>query len=162
MLDLEPAEVLGALDEVAEGLGSSSAGRTRRSKNPADMDLAEVYLATCIYVVYDAVTRRCTIANAGHLPPVLVEPGEDPLLLEVPRGVPLGVGSEPFEEVEVELPEGALLALYTDGLVESTRSTRAWTPSAPHWPARSGRWRTSATTSWPPSTPPTARTTSRC
>lgn len=119
MLDLEPAEVLGALDEVAEGLGSSSAGRTRRSKNPADVDLAEVYLATCIYVVYDAVTRRCTIANAGHLPPVVVEPGEDPLLLEVPRGVPLGVGGEPFEEVEVELAEGALLALYTDGLVES-------------------------------------------
>ena len=33
--------------------------------------------------------------------------------------MPLGVGGEPFEEVEVELPEGALLALYTDGLVES-------------------------------------------
>jgi anti-sigma regulatory factor (Ser/Thr protein kinase) len=33
--------------------------------------------------------------------------------------VPLGVGGEPFEEVEVELTEGALLALYTDGLVES-------------------------------------------
>ena len=30
-----------------------------------------------------------------------------------------GVGGEPFEEVEVELPEGSLLALYTDGLVES-------------------------------------------
>jgi len=36
-----------------------------------------------------------------------------------PRGVPLGVGGEPFEETEVELTEGALLALYTDGLVES-------------------------------------------
>ena len=119
MLDLEPAEVLTALDEVASGLGAPSAGRARRSKNPADADLAEVYLATCIYVVYDAVTRRCVIANAGHLPPVVVEPGETPLLLEVPRGIPLGVGGEPFEESEVQLPEGALLALYTDGLVES-------------------------------------------
>jgi anti-sigma regulatory factor (Ser/Thr protein kinase) len=70
-------------------------------------------------VVYDAVTRRCTIANAGHLPPVVVEPGESPLLLELPKGVPLGVGGEPFEEIEVELTDGALLALYTDGLVES-------------------------------------------
>jgi PAS domain S-box-containing protein len=119
MLDLEPAEVMSALDEVASGLGAPSAGRARRSKNPADADLAEVYLATCIYVVYDAVTRRCVIANAGHLPPVVVEPGETPLLLEVPRGIPLGVGGEPFEESEVQLPEGALLALYTDGLVES-------------------------------------------
>ncbi|CAM5286054.1 PAS domain-containing protein OS=Streptomyces fumanus OX=67302 GN=GCM10018772_48930 PE=4 SV=1 [Streptomyces fumanus] len=40
-------------------------------------------------------------------------------MLDVPPGLPLGVGGEPFEEVEVELPEGALLALYTDGLVES-------------------------------------------
>lgn len=121
MLDLEPGEVLSALDEVVSGLGAPTPGRTRRtaSKERGDSDLAEVYLATCVYVVYDAVTRRCTIANAGHLPPVVVEPGEQPLLLELPRGVPLGVGDEPFEESEVELPEGALLALYTDGLVES-------------------------------------------
>lgn len=33
--------------------------------------------------------------------------------------MPLGVGGEPFEEVEVELAENALLTLYTDGLVES-------------------------------------------
>ncbi|MBY8877073.1 SpoIIE family protein phosphatase [Actinacidiphila acidipaludis] len=119
MLDLEPAEVLAALDEVVGGLGAPRQGMARRSKDPGDADLAEVYLATCIYVVYDAVTRRCTIANAGHLPPVLVEPGESPLLLELPRGVPLGVGGEPFEEIEVQLADGALLALYTDGLVES-------------------------------------------
>lgn len=49
----------------------------------------------------------------------MVEPGEPALLLDVPPGMPLGVGGEPFEEVEVELKEGALLALYTDGLVES-------------------------------------------
>jgi PAS domain S-box-containing protein len=116
MLDLEPAEVLTALDEVVGGLGAP--GRTRRAKDQGD-DAAEVYLATCVYVVYDAVTRRCAIANAGHLPPVVVEPGETPMLLELPRGVPLGVGGEPFEEIEVELTDGALLALYTDGLVES-------------------------------------------
>ena len=119
MLDLEPAEVLTALDEVASGLGAPAAGRARRSKDPADADLGEVYLATCVYVVYDAVTRRCVIANAGHLPPVVVEADDDPMLLELPKGVPLGVGGEPFEETEVQLADGALLALYTDGLVES-------------------------------------------
>ncbi|GAA1903283.1 SpoIIE family protein phosphatase [Streptomyces durmitorensis] len=124
LLDLEPAEVLSALDEIARGLGDPSgtqqatrAARQTRSANGTD--LSEVYLATCVYAVYDAVTRRCTFANAGHLPPVLVEPDESPLMLDVPPGMPLGVGGEPFEEVEVELPEGALLALYTDGLVES-------------------------------------------
>ncbi|WEH15517.1 SpoIIE family protein phosphatase [Streptomyces sp. VNUA24] len=122
LLDLEPAEVLSALDEIARGLGTpgggQSASRTSASR-PSDKDLSEVYLATCVYAVYDSVTRRCTFANAGHLPPVLVEPGESALMLDVPPGMPLGVGGEPFEEVEVELPEGALLALYTDGLVES-------------------------------------------
>ncbi|MEU9503601.1 SpoIIE family protein phosphatase [Streptomyces sp. NPDC048196] len=141
LLDLEPAEVLSALDEIARGLGGSGDGRTkgpgprgrsgtagsagsaasaaesRRSARTAD--LSEVYLATCVYAVYDPVTRRATFANAGHLPPVLVEEGEDALLLDVPPGMPLGVGGEPFEEIEVELPDGALLALYTDGLVES-------------------------------------------
>ncbi|GGV66155.1 hypothetical protein GCM10010294_19350 [Streptomyces griseoloalbus] len=130
-LDLEPAEVLAQLDEIARGLGApggpsqafGSVGgvqqATRAARRPREADLSEVYLATCVYAVYDAVTRRCTFANAGHLPPVLVEPGEPALMLDVPPGMPLGVGGEPFEEVEVELAEGALLALYTDGLVES-------------------------------------------
>ncbi|MFE6894161.1 SpoIIE family protein phosphatase [Streptomyces sp. NPDC057694] len=123
LLDLEPAEVLSALDEIARGLGTpggvQQATRAARSANQGGEDLSEVYLATCVYAVYDAVTRRCTFANAGHLPPVLVEPGEGALMLDVPPGMPLGVGGEPFEEVEVELPDGGLLALYTDGLVES-------------------------------------------
>ncbi|MFG1671501.1 SpoIIE family protein phosphatase [Streptomyces sp. Y7] len=121
LLDLEPAEVLSALDEIARGLGAPGGVQqaTRAARRPREADLSEVYLATCVYAVYDSVTRRCTFANAGHLPPVLVEPGEAALMLDVPPGMPLGVGGEPFEEVEVELPEGALLALYTDGLVES-------------------------------------------
>ncbi|MFC5668934.1 SpoIIE family protein phosphatase [Streptomyces incanus] len=120
-LDLEPAEVLSQLDEIARGLGAPGGVQqaTRAARRPREADLSEIYLATCVYAVYDSVTRRCTFANAGHLPPVLVEPGESALMLDVPPGLPLGVGGEPFEEVEVELPEGALLALYTDGLVES-------------------------------------------
>ncbi|QHC25626.1 SpoIIE family protein phosphatase [Streptomyces sp. GS7] len=134
LLDLEPAEVLGALDEIARGLGGSGDGRSAAAargrsgaapggsgpgRPAATADLSEVYLATCVYAVYDPITRTCTFANAGHLPPVLVEEGEDALLLDVPPGMPLGVGGEPFEEIEVEVPDGALLALYTDGLVES-------------------------------------------
>lgn len=166
LLDLEPAEVLSALDEIARGLGAPGGVQqaTRSARRPREADLSEVYLATCVYAVYDSVTRRCTFANAGHLPPVLVEPGEDALMLDVPPGMPLGVGGEPFEEVEVELPEGALLALYTDGLVESRdhpldEGLQAFVgaltdPTLP--------WRTSATTSSTPSTPTTARTTSPC
>ncbi|MCX4746971.1 SpoIIE family protein phosphatase [Kitasatospora sp. NBC_01287] len=123
MLDLEPAEVLSSLDEIARGLGDPGplppghGGVGRR----VDEDAAEVYLATCVYAVYDAVTRRCTFANAGHLPPALLSPGEPARMLDVPPGLPLGVGGEPFEEVTLVLPDGALLGLYTDGLVESRK-----------------------------------------
>ena len=40
-------------------------------------------------------------------------------LLDLPAGPPLGLGGLPFEAAEVELPEGSLLALYTDGLIEA-------------------------------------------
>ncbi|MGW4204588.1 SpoIIE family protein phosphatase [Streptomyces sp. NPDC004726] len=155
LLDLEPAEVLSALDEIARGLGSPSGTQqaSRVAHKDREADLSEVYLATCVYAVYDPVTRRCTFANAGHLPPVLVDPGEEALLLDVPPGMPLGVGGEPFEEVEVELPEGALLALYTDGLVESRdhpldEGLRAFRTAltAPPRPARSLPSRLSPTT----------------
>ncbi|MBV9026321.1 MAG: SpoIIE family protein phosphatase [Streptomycetaceae bacterium] len=121
LLDMEPVEILTHLDEIARGLSDLSGGRPRRTKERDGSDLAEVYLATCVYAVYDPVMRRCTLANAGHLPPVIVQPGDPALMLDVPAGMPLGVGGEPFEEVEIDLPDGALLALYTDGLVESRR-----------------------------------------
>ncbi|WP_083976813.1 SpoIIE family protein phosphatase [Kitasatospora azatica] len=123
MLDLEPAEVLGALDDIARGLGDPGPGPLPGygRHGQVDEEAVEVYLATCVYAVYDAVTRRCTFANAGHLPPVLLSPDEPARMLDVPPGLPLGVGGEPFEEVELTLPDGALLGLYTDGLVESRK-----------------------------------------
>jgi anti-sigma regulatory factor (Ser/Thr protein kinase) len=49
----------------------------------------------------------------------VVRPDGTVELLDVPTGPPLGLGGLPFEATETELPEGSLLALYTDGLIES-------------------------------------------
>jgi serine phosphatase RsbU (regulator of sigma subunit) len=57
--------------------------------------------------------------QAGHLPPVLVLPDGSTEVLELPPGLPLGLGGGSFESATVGLPPGATLALYTDGLVES-------------------------------------------
>ncbi|WP_344343619.1 GAF domain-containing SpoIIE family protein phosphatase, partial [Kitasatospora putterlickiae] len=108
MLDLSPSAVLTALDDTVCAMAGDS---------PQD----EVYLATCLYAVYDAVTKHCMFANAGHLPPVLLSPGLSARMLDVPPNPPLGVGGEPFEEVELTLPGGAVLGLFTDGLVESRK-----------------------------------------
>ncbi|MFD5423455.1 SpoIIE family protein phosphatase [Streptomyces sp. NPDC127069] len=89
----------------------------------AELDAAAqdtgIELATCLYVVYDPRTGRARLANAGH-PPLLVRhpDGTVETLGDLP-GVPLGVGGVPFRSTRAELPDGAVLALYTDGLVEA-------------------------------------------
>jgi serine phosphatase RsbU (regulator of sigma subunit) len=61
----------------------------------------------------------CTVSRAGHPPPVVIMPGGKARLLDLPAGLPLGLGEESFEETVIMLPAGATLALYTDGLVEN-------------------------------------------
>lgn len=53
------------------------------------------------------------------MPPVVVSPHGEATLLDVPAGPPLGLGGLPAEATEVGLSEGTVLALCTDGLVES-------------------------------------------
>ncbi|MET8826992.1 SpoIIE family protein phosphatase [Streptomyces sp. NPDC004610] len=106
-LDLPPQEVLHHLDEQAQRLGTDR-------------------MATCLYAVYDPVSHRITIANAGHPPPVLLHLGGRAEVLRVPAGAPIGVGGVDFEAVELDAPAGGTLLLYTDGLVES-RLRDVWT-----------------------------------
>ncbi|MFJ5833713.1 SpoIIE family protein phosphatase [Streptomyces sp. NPDC093089] len=85
-------------------------------------DLAEPMIATFLSVMVDPATGHCRITRAGHPPPVAVLPDGSVRLLDVPPGLPLGVGGEAFTTTEVTLPRGSLLVLYTDGLVESRNS----------------------------------------
>ncbi|MFF3332456.1 SpoIIE family protein phosphatase [Streptomyces sp. NPDC002888] len=108
-LDLAPDELLGLLDELV--------GRIDQDEQD-EGGSAPITGATCLYAVYDPVSRRCTIARAGHPPPAVVRPDGGVTFLDVPPGPPLGVGGLPFETADVELEEGSRLVLYTDGLVE--------------------------------------------
>ncbi|MGW3633483.1 ATP-binding SpoIIE family protein phosphatase [Streptomyces sp. NPDC005122] len=121
-IDLPPDELLTHLDDIVIRLQSETAPTPSGSGEDAVAD-AEVgeFVATCLYMVYDPISRRCTAARAGHPPPAVVRPGEGARFLDLPAGPPLGVGGLPFETAEIHLPEGSLLALYTDGLVESPR-----------------------------------------
>ncbi|MFJ5731774.1 SpoIIE family protein phosphatase [Streptomyces paradoxus] len=108
-VDLPPDELLTHLDDLVNRLAGG--GDTMA---PLDGDIG----ATCLYAVYDPVSRHCTIARAGHPLPALVAPDGTVEFLDVPAGPPLGLGGLPFESTELELAEGSLLVLYTDGLVE--------------------------------------------
>lgn len=83
----------------------------------------ETHIATCVYAVYDPHRHACHIANAGHMPPVLIPHGRPPRLLELPAGTPLGVGHAQYSTTDVELRPGDRLVLYTDGLVETRHHT---------------------------------------
>ncbi|MFD8545356.1 SpoIIE family protein phosphatase [Streptomyces sp. NPDC059649] len=108
-LDLPPDELLGFLDELVNRIDDEAT---------AANDDATVAGATCLYAIYDPSSGRCTLARAGHLPPALVHPDGTVEYPDLPASPPLGVGGLPFESVELQLPAGSNLVLYTDGLVE--------------------------------------------
>src|SRR5262249_29285621 len=97
---LKPSSVLERLNRLAEQVLGTS-------------------FATVAYASLDTSTGVCRIASAGHPPPVVAFPDGRVELLEGARGLPLGTGIESsYHQETVKLPAGAILVLYTDGLVE--------------------------------------------
>jgi hypothetical protein len=114
-VDLAPDELLTRLDDLVIRLSVESGA----DAEPPTAEVAGDIGATCLYAVYDPVSRRCSMALAGHPPPAVVRPDGTAGFLDVPVGPPLGLGGLPFEPADVTLPEGSLLALYTDGLIHA-------------------------------------------
>jgi serine phosphatase RsbU (regulator of sigma subunit)/PAS domain-containing protein len=112
-MELFPDDLLAHLDDLVLRLSEAETG-----VEEARQSTAGFLGATCLYAVYDPVTRRCAMARAGHPPPVVVTPDGQVSFPEPPAGPPLGLGGMAFECAEIELPENSLLGLYTDGLIE--------------------------------------------
>ncbi|MFE3323830.1 SpoIIE family protein phosphatase [Streptomyces sp. NPDC059176] len=109
-------------------LSSSVRALARLDLSPVDLlhqlehalaDLAEPMLATFLYAVCDPTTGLCRIVRAGHPPPAVVTPDGTARILDLPPGVPLGIGGVDFITTDVTLAPRSLLVLYTDGLVEA-------------------------------------------
>jgi sigma-B regulation protein RsbU (phosphoserine phosphatase) len=75
---------------------------------------------TMVYAVFDPARRSLTFANAGHLPPLLVNAGKT-RFIETQMGLPLGVAPGAYSECVVALPEGSSVVLYSDGITEAAR-----------------------------------------
>ncbi|MFD3944910.1 SpoIIE family protein phosphatase [Streptomyces sp. NPDC058579] len=106
-MDLPPDEILARLDDLVLRLADRTPPET------------ESLGATCLCLIYDPVSRQCTMATAGHPPPVLICPGNTVVVPELPTGPALGVGGLPFESTVLELPDDTLVVLYTDGLLHA-------------------------------------------
>jgi anti-sigma regulatory factor (Ser/Thr protein kinase)/putative methionine-R-sulfoxide reductase with GAF domain len=129
-------------DVVGRGLGSAIAmGRLRsalRSYALLGGDPSEVLgrldrkvqhfepgvMATVLYAMFEPSFERLHLSSAGHPPPVLALPGQPVTLLDVPSDPPLGVHFGLRRRTStIEVPPGALICFYTDGLVESRGSS---------------------------------------
>jgi serine phosphatase RsbU (regulator of sigma subunit) len=96
-----PGEVLARADELVRGL-----------------DIADI--ATCVYLRWRSTDdgARVTYARAGHPPPLLRLGGGEVVALDGALRTPIGLAGSGGAEGVVDVPVGATLVLYTDGLVE--------------------------------------------
>lgn len=99
-LELPPEEILTRLDRMATSMAAAP-------------------FATCLAAVIDPASNSCMIAKAGHLAPILTMPDGSTQNVDLPIGLPIGLGLGGYEATKITLPPGATLALFTDGLVES-------------------------------------------
>jgi len=124
-------------DVVGHGLAAAQAmsqvrsvlrSTTLRTADPAQA-LADVdayvrhfqphTMATVLFGVIDPGTEVLRLSSAGHPPPVLAHPGDETVVVKLDADLPLGVElGHDRHNVEVALPPGAVLCLYSDGLVE--------------------------------------------
>ncbi|MGN6130503.1 MAG: SpoIIE family protein phosphatase [Nocardioidaceae bacterium] len=98
-LDLPPADLLEFLDGIVRELGENQ-------------------IVTCLYAVFDPADRMLRLANAGHLPPIVVQPDGTSRVIGEAGDPPLGAGPFTLRQRDVPLAAGSLAVLYTDGLVE--------------------------------------------
>ncbi|MEY9949830.1 SpoIIE family protein phosphatase [Kitasatospora sp. GAS1066B] len=117
-LDLPPEEVLTHLDDQVNRFQDES-------DESDDVDESGEGLTggaagtTCLYAVFDPISRRCTMARAGHPSPARVSADGRVEFLELPGGPALGGSGAPFESGELTLADGDLLVLYTGALLKS-------------------------------------------
>lgn len=75
-------------------------------------------MATVACVVLRPPFDRALLTSAGHPPPIVAVPGRPAALVESEPTPPLGTSTIRRASTEVPFPPGAVLVLYTDGLVE--------------------------------------------
>ncbi|GGY76971.1 SpoIIE family protein phosphatase [Streptomyces omiyaensis] len=122
--NIKAAALMGQVRTAVHATAGSRPGDVLARTNRVLLDLETDLFVSCLYLHLDLAGRTLQLASAGHLPPLLRGPGPAPRTapLAVDPGPLLGIGpcaEADYPVTTVPLPAGSLLALYTDGLVES-------------------------------------------
>lgn len=97
---LDPADVLSRLDENVEAFEPG-------------------VIATVMYAVFDQDLEHVRISSAGHMPPVVAQPGASPVIADIRSDLLIGASTEITRRTTtLAFPPGSVICLYTDGLVE--------------------------------------------
>ncbi len=118
---VQAAATMGQLRSAvrAFAVGDHPPDEVMRGTNHLLIDLDPGQFASCCYVRLDPLAGLARAARAGHPPPLLRRPDGQTELVDIPGGVVLGVDPHArYPVTELHLEPGAILALYTDGLVE--------------------------------------------
>ncbi|WP_151476134.1 SpoIIE family protein phosphatase [Streptomyces albicerus] len=118
---VQAAATMGQLRSAvrAFALGDRPPDEVLSGTNHLLIDLDPGQFASCCYIRLDPVTGLARVARAGHPPPIIRYPDGRTHILDIPGGVVLGVDPQAqYPVTELQLEPGAILALYTDGLVE--------------------------------------------
>ncbi|MEU8460854.1 SpoIIE family protein phosphatase [Streptomyces sp. NPDC029003] len=103
----------------AFALSGNTPDEVLRMTNELLIDLDPGQFASCCYTELDPDSGRALAVRAGHPQPLLRHPGGRTEVLDLPGGLVLGIyGGGDYPVTELHLERGAVLALYTDGLVE--------------------------------------------
>jgi serine phosphatase RsbU (regulator of sigma subunit)/anti-sigma regulatory factor (Ser/Thr protein kinase) len=115
------------MGEVRQAMRTAAVAATRPSEvlervNGAVLMRDSIAMVTAVFAFYDARTSVFSYAVAGHPPPILAVPGGFSRLLPL-GGLPLGCSTAvDSPNWTFTLPDGGLLAFYTDGLIENERN----------------------------------------
>ncbi|WP_037885239.1 SpoIIE family protein phosphatase [Streptomyces viridochromogenes] len=118
---VQAAATMGQLRSAvrAFALGDRPPDEVMSGTNHLLIDLDAALFASCCYIRLDPSTGVAQAAVAGHPPPLLRRPDGRTQVVDLPGGVVLGVDAQArYPVAELLMEPGAVLALYTDGLVE--------------------------------------------
>ncbi len=118
---IDAATGMVSLRNALRGLAATGAGPAQLLTwlNLVAYHLTDHVTATAVAAVYDPATRKLRWARAGHLPPIVRHRDGGASTLPLLRGSLLGaVRDVTYQEEELQLDEGDILLIYTDGLIE--------------------------------------------
>ncbi|WP_234347999.1 SpoIIE family protein phosphatase [Streptomyces specialis] len=114
------AALMGQVRTAVHAAAGAPPGDVLARTNKLLTDLDPGLFTSCLYIDIDLGRQRARLANAGHPPPLLRHPDGEVTVLRMAPGPLLGiVRRADYPSIEVPFPPGAVLVLYTDGLVET-------------------------------------------